>query len=37
MATEFGDDNIRVNCVLPGAIDTEMMRENLAEDGITHR
>lgn len=35
MATEFGDDNIRVNCVLPGAIDTDMMRENLAEDGLT--
>lgn len=35
MATEFGDDGIRVNCVLPGAIDTPMMRENLAEDGLT--
>lgn len=35
MATEFGDDKIRVNCVLPGAIDTDMMRENLAEDGIS--
>ena len=35
MATEFGDDKIRVNCVLPGAIDTDMMRENLAEDGLT--
>lgn len=35
MAIEFGDDNIRVNCVLPGAIDTEMMRENLAEDGLS--
>ena len=35
MATEFGEDNIRVNCVLPGAIDTDMMRENLAEDGVT--
>ena len=35
MATEFGDDRIRVNCVLPGAIDTDMMRENLAEDGLT--
>ncbi|MYB75940.1 MAG: glucose 1-dehydrogenase [Chloroflexi bacterium] len=35
MATEFGDDGIRVNCVLPGAIDTDMMRENLAEDGLT--
>ena len=35
MAIEFGDDKIRVNCVLPGAIDTEMMRENLAEDGLS--
>ena len=35
MAIEFGDDGIRVNCVLPGAIDTEMMRENLAEDGLS--
>lgn len=35
MATEFGDEKIRVNCVLPGAIDTDMMRENLAEDGLT--
>ena len=35
MAIEFGDDGIRVNCVLPGAIDTDMMRENLAEDGLS--
>ncbi len=35
MAIEFGDESIRVNCVLPGAIDTDMMRENLAEDGLT--
>lgn len=36
MATELGDDGIRVNCVLPGAIDTDMMRENLAEDGVNY-
>ena len=36
MATELGDDGIRVNCVLPGAIDTDMMRENLAEDGVSY-
>ena len=35
MAIEFGDDKIRVNCVLPGAIDTDMMRENLVEDGLS--
>ena len=29
MAIEFGEDNIRVNAILPGAIDTKMLREGL--------
>lgn len=37
MALEFSKDGIRVNAVLPGAVDTEMLREGLArghlEDG----
>lgn len=29
MAIEFGEDNIRVNAILPGAIDTNMLRSGL--------
>ena len=29
MAIEFGEDNIRVNAILPGAIDTKMLRAGL--------
>lgn len=32
-AIEFGKDNIRVNAVLPGAVDTPMLREGLVRDG----
>jgi NAD(P)-dependent dehydrogenase (short-subunit alcohol dehydrogenase family) len=29
MALEFGSDNVRVNAILPGAVDTEMLRSGL--------
>lgn len=32
-AIEFGRDNIRVNAVLPGAVDTPMLFEGLSRDG----
>jgi len=32
-AIEFGKQNIRVNAVLPGAVDTPMLREGLVRDG----
>jgi len=32
-AIEFGRDNIRVNAVLPGAVDTPMLYEGLSRDG----
>jgi glucose 1-dehydrogenase len=40
MAIEFAQDNIRVNAILPGAVNTAMLRasmsrENLTEDGLT--
>ncbi len=32
MAIEFATDNIRVNAILPGAVDTEMLRHGLVRD-----
>jgi len=32
-AIEFGKDNIRVNAVLPGAVDTPMLHEGLVREG----
>jgi len=32
MAIEFAQDNIRVNAILPGAVDTQMLREGLSRD-----
>ena len=32
MAIEFAADNIRVNAILPGAVDTRMLRDGLARD-----
>jgi len=34
LAAEFGCHNIRINCVSPGFIDTDLTRENLGETGI---
>jgi glucose 1-dehydrogenase len=34
MAIEFAHDNIRVNAVLPGAVDTPMLRAGLQRDNI---
>ena len=31
MAIEFASDNIRVNAILPGAVDTKMLRDNLSQ------
>ena len=35
MAIEFAQDNIRVNAVLPGAIDTPMLRASMERDGLS--
>jgi NAD(P)-dependent dehydrogenase (short-subunit alcohol dehydrogenase family) len=32
MAIEFAPDNIRVNAILPGAVDTQMLRAGLTRD-----
>ncbi|MCS4174836.1 SDR family NAD(P)-dependent oxidoreductase [Salinibacter ruber] len=32
LSIEFSDDDIRVNAVLPGAVDTEMLRDGLERD-----
>jgi NAD(P)-dependent dehydrogenase (short-subunit alcohol dehydrogenase family) len=32
LSIEFADDDIRVNAVLPGAVDTEMLRDGLERD-----
>lgn len=34
MALEMAEDNIRVNCVLPGAVDTPMLRVGCARDDL---
>ena len=34
MALEFGEDGIRVNAVLPGAVDTEMLRAGLTRGQV---
>ena len=34
MALEYSKDNIRVNAVLPGAVDTGMLRDGLARDNF---
>jgi NAD(P)-dependent dehydrogenase (short-subunit alcohol dehydrogenase family) len=33
MALEYADDNVRVNCVLPGPVDTPVFRANLRAEG----
>lgn len=35
MAIEFAPDNIRVNAILPGAVDTPMLRAGLGRDQMT--
>ena len=36
MAIEFAPDNIRVNAILPGAVDTPMLREGLGRGHVGH-
>ena len=35
LAIEFAQDNIRVNAILPGAVDTPMLRAGLGRDHVT--
>ena len=37
MAIEFAPDNIRVNAILPGAVDTPMLRAGLGRGHVGHR
>jgi glucose 1-dehydrogenase len=37
MAIEFAPDNIRVNAILPGAVDTPMLRDHMDEGNIHER
>ena len=36
MAIEFAPDNIRVNAILPGAVDTPMLRAGLGRGHVGH-
>jgi glucose 1-dehydrogenase len=35
MAIEFAADNIRANAILPGAVDTPMLRASMSRDNLT--
>jgi NAD(P)-dependent dehydrogenase (short-subunit alcohol dehydrogenase family) len=35
MAIEFAQDNIRVNAILPGAVDTPMLHAGLSRDHVS--
>ncbi len=35
MAIEFAPDNIRVNAILPGAVNTAMLRASMARENLT--
>jgi NAD(P)-dependent dehydrogenase (short-subunit alcohol dehydrogenase family) len=36
MAVDHAKDNIRVNCVCPGDVDTPMLASGIAKRGMTH-
>ena len=36
MALEFADDEIRVNAILPGAVDTQMLRDGLSRGHVSN-